>query len=527
MAQIVVEMSGDEAKLYRAFVKIMQGQDQMEQGFKKVKKSSSGIEDGLKGAVAVVTGLATSWLSVETAINMVTAAQENYQKQMESAEKAAVRLHVSRAEFLRSVKTEELAAAGKMLEDITKKMTVPGGEASTAARMLAAQHVTGGDLAKSRELVEASYRYTDVDAAGIAMLQRAPAVQRVLRKQTGKDVSAFDAFAAEHAASQILKGTPASREEAFGISMEAGAVQGLSFQESMAFMATVKDLTGDIAGTRTPRSTKAIWEAAKKITPEKTVREGDKRYQGVGPGALTPMQRLDMIANDPKLAKQFEEEVKTRGLDQEVLKLIMGSGSRFKETFAANKAAMGDPATWGPNLDRRLTAIAADPLLKVADEEHAAENAAERARVHANRARLVKAGMDDAKTNDLLESIGTTEADRVNAKLRRSWWNPQNWFSGESPEDVNVALLTGQMKELRYGAAHGPGGADITQAGIPMTTDPDRLKRAQIIEDRLAEFASSMKELAQSNAEMNERDRARQNKTPVASPGEKPAAVIP
>lgn len=97
MAHVVVEMSGDEAKLYRSFQKIIDQQKRLEQGLEKTKQKGQQTGQALRGAgqsgaqafgaVAVrsLASYAAGFTSIHTAIRLATTLMREYRQEQERA----------------------------------------------------------------------------------------------------------------------------------------------------------------------------------------------------------------------------------------------------------------------------------------------------------------------------------------------------------------------------------------------------------------------------------------------------------
>jgi hypothetical protein len=100
MADVVVELSGNEKKLLDSYRRLAEAEARQLAGIEKVAKKSKEVEDTAVSAndqiIASVGQVALQYLSVTTAMNVATAAFQKYQEQADNATRRTSELEASR-----------------------------------------------------------------------------------------------------------------------------------------------------------------------------------------------------------------------------------------------------------------------------------------------------------------------------------------------------------------------------------------------------------------------------------------------
>lgn len=85
MANVVVELTGDEAKLLRSMQKVIEQQSKMSDGFKNVGKNSNTLQTSLDKSIGSLKTMAASALTVDVVFQAIGVAQAKFIERMETS----------------------------------------------------------------------------------------------------------------------------------------------------------------------------------------------------------------------------------------------------------------------------------------------------------------------------------------------------------------------------------------------------------------------------------------------------------
>lgn len=114
-AQVIVEMSGDEAKLWASMQRVVQQNSKVEDSFKKVKKSGDALGDFGKRVKSEILGMAAGYASVATAVNLVTTAHQQMIAKQDESLKLAREIAAAQQEAAKNLAGESQETISKVL----------------------------------------------------------------------------------------------------------------------------------------------------------------------------------------------------------------------------------------------------------------------------------------------------------------------------------------------------------------------------------------------------------------------------
>ncbi len=339
MAKYMIEASADEKKVLDAFRRMAQAQDQVESGFTKGKHSSDAMASAISAIPGQIMHMAASWLSVEGAIRMATAAQEHYIRVRAEAAKAYTDAAVSEREMLRNVADpKNFAAAIKARDEVLAALpNLLGGDKTANAMMSSALGVTGGKVAPAKLAVIAAGQIAPSDPdTGRILSQVYPSMLEGLGP--GATMAHAQGFGFE-----ISRGSmsPMAKSQAENLipawlaiaNLEGTDKQKLDPRKAGALVQTTQFLLKDVEGAITRTSVGQIAKSA--LDAVNKDRKGhvlplEKRTQDV-------FEALDRIREDPKLKQRFYDEAQLgRGVNPLLVrKLVEPEGKKlFEEKLA-------------------------------------------------------------------------------------------------------------------------------------------------------------------------------------------------
>ena len=529
MAQIVVEMSADESKLYRAFVKIMQGQDQMDQGFKKNKKSSDELSHAITSLPGQIAQMAVAWISVEGAINMATAAQQHYQRVIDEAARAHMDLADSQRLALLNLNAPAknewfMGEARKIVEDIPG---IQGGEKSVYRVLAQALSGARGNPEKALEAARQAFKMSPLNTehAGAFAYALPQTAERLGPGTTMEQAGGFQLALGK----QSLTPTPDKVAEHLIPAWRAMVGKGADPLKAGAFITGLQAAMGDKEGAKTGTAVGQILKALDEVVPKENVYDYDARGRKTlkvkGRGAEDPFAQMEQVRADPKLGAMFQAQEFGRGATKFQVRSMFGADEdRGWKVYQQNLKDFTPREQWASAAKALVEGLNQGATAKLTAGGAQAGNLIEDLAVNTAMGREAAAKQKwswDATNAQgkrvgiapLLEQSGIGPLDW---QLQRAWY----YTSGYSKEEAGTRLLKQRATDLKYGAF------GIEGMTAP-TTDPAALEAIAKLEEAIEKMTKSSEEVARTNAELLELERHKQNKPPVASPGEKPAAVIP
>lgn len=180
MAEMVITLSGDEAKLFRAQQKIIQQQLEIEKGYGKVAKSSkdastkakeqasstasefSALDQVFSSAVTGIVGMATAYASIDVAVGLVTGAidaQIELQKESLDLAKQLAAEQQEAAKNLTGVSSPEIQRV--LAAEVPRIATEQGfSDLKQITNAIGAGYSASGDLARTLSAVESAAQLT-------------------------------------------------------------------------------------------------------------------------------------------------------------------------------------------------------------------------------------------------------------------------------------------------------------------------------------------------------------------------------
>lgn len=514
MAQIVVEMSADDAKLYRAFVKIMAGQDQMEQGFKKVKKSSDTMGDGLGKVIGSIASMAASWLSVNAAINMAVSSQQAYNNLTLKAKEANIAVATAQREALVNFAINDPKKQEDLIDKVKAmhaRVQFAGGEAGAWRALSAAGAATGSDEAKSLEIAEMAGRFDplgentkemsgafgDLQKVGMAPKEAMGAMTMALGKYSR---STTQKQIAQHLVPAVAKWVKF----------------GATVPEAIALVTSLQQHMMDEEGALTKTASMAFAGSIQEFLPKEdryddtTSIGGKKTLVAKGTGIENdPVRSIKNMQKDPKLRAFFIAQARF-GREQGKVNIEEMIGERTNATFNTFEKHLTDmppQKEWAPagmkqieTMDKAFSQMSARAN-KLSSDESLLLNTATGKRLD------VQQDWSASKIADLMYASGAGHLDVLAARAKYFEPKTTNREVGQSVLSQRVAWL--EKLSADYSQIASSNEARGTDGSLARQMANDSAESAKALQDKLGQ----MIEISQKQLDaINERNRAPQSR---------------
>lgn len=251
MGQVVVELSGDEAKLFKAYQRIIDQSKKLDSSLKENKKS--GNEAFGDGALSQLSNFAARWSGVASAVAAATAAMRSYR---EESERSAAGQRASGPALGQLAQLAENPADMARLTSAAKATLAEGGARSldqAAALQFALESAGAGSFRADFSRLQA----TGLIPNAQAMAESASMLQKAFgQSKTG---SFRELMGAAFGASKAGLGSVEQIQSAAAVAGSQAARIGLSPEETMAAIATISGTLGpEEAGTAFRQLSKSI-----------------------------------------------------------------------------------------------------------------------------------------------------------------------------------------------------------------------------------------------------------------------------
>lgn len=435
-SSIEVMMTGDEAKLFRAFQKLMTGQKQLEDGFEKVKKKADGAAEGVEklgkkgeqsfGAKALteLDKFAQGFVNVGTVINVVSGAVEKLKNDTASAVQSVQQLKAERKEMAQLA--EGSADYAKMVQ--------------TSQRVASKYGLSQEESTKLTNAAKAGGFESTLDQVALATATFAPADDLIPTAASLPTV--FEGLTTEQALNLTAAGGTQAKNMTFaGVAKELrGAAQGAgpagsSAVETTALVTVLSDLFGQSTGDRI------------RAFGSKVAMDPELRGKGI-------MQSFEMMQKDPALRKGFLGD--SQELHAVYNKLAAGAAPQVRAmegTLAESMRASGTPNS---PLMLGARSFLEDPMNRAAFNADVAARQAEIAQMNklAPEGLQIQADMDRQRkrmlengTNPisrfLAESMMQTDAFILDPILGKSPWRTQSAPGTDTKNDAASQAING------------------------------------------------------------------------------------
>ncbi len=352
MAQVVVELSGDEAKLLKSYQKIRDGQDKMDEGLKKVKKSSAEAGQNFKQAgelgdrafgqeaVRSIKSYAAGLMSLQGAAAIYGNAMKEARAQTEGAMAATDRLVEARRRLLQ-VQSSSADLSG--LESKADALATQYGISRQEARGLMFS-------ARSEGFEGTAPAIARIAGANVLGAEQAASVAGQIPGLFGRKISPEASLNATLVAAQQSRLSFEQIATALPSAAEGGSLAGASAGETMA---TLSVLAGRFSSGQTAADRIKAFGARAGI---------DKQFAGLGiMGTVDKLQAMPEAERNKFLGLSQElnvaystlvqEREAIRQRQQQIIAAISASGTEASALSQAERVAF-DPNTEAGRLNR-------------------------------------------------------------------------------------------------------------------------------------------------------------------------------
>jgi hypothetical protein len=348
MAEIAVLLTANETALLSALARVEAKNKQLEQGFHKTAKASGAITDHLKAQVATIATMATGYLSVNSAIRLITGTLKEKEELEKKSAAHAIGLAEPQAAFLWQLgakNQEKQVAALKRIEAIAAATKPTGGIATVLRAGTAAMQATGGeDFESAMKATQTALKFApQAPEAAIALAGLVPDIAKmtgggekenlalILKAKKLAHTKDIESLSSELLPTIMLLGRKgATPEEA--VALPTAIQQALPGSNKRAVRGVVNELVA----------------ALEKELPEKDVSKWDERGRKQlvtkGTGLKTPIEQLEYLRKNQEAAQKFMGKAglgePAAGITEELLG--MGTGQAWKFYQRGLKEPMPD-----------------------------------------------------------------------------------------------------------------------------------------------------------------------------------------
>jgi hypothetical protein len=356
MAQIVVEMSGDEAKLWRSMQKVMEGQTKIERNFKKTKDSAKEVEKAIDDQVQGLAEMATAYLGISATVNKILDAEKQREEIANRMKDAAVSLADAQSEAIGNLmlpKAEQdklIATVEKMASDLRPQ----GGQATAWRVVSAAASASGGNAKVAEDAARVAMRASPNNVQN--MVELAGALPNVNKITGGTSTDALGYILAIGQQAQTRNLADLSRNIVPG----AGALTsyGATPEQAGALVAAVqqgmkgRDIEGRLSGTAVVQLAKQLEEMLPEKNTYKEERDASGRVRKTlahkGTGLKTVIERMDYLAGNQKAREKFLQEASFEAASQVAIEeLLGGRGGQTRQRYQENVKQFAPRSQWG------------------------------------------------------------------------------------------------------------------------------------------------------------------------------------
>lgn len=349
MSSIVVEMSGDEAKLLRSLQRVIAKQNQTENGMKKVERSSKragrGVEKSFGSqAAGHLKTFATGLIGAGGILAGIQLVNRELQRMVDLGKEVA-NITVTDAAAKQNL-IRNLAGTSKEQKQQVLKGVEQISETTNVEQKFIAEAAAQG-LSASGQDIDSTMKALDFAARAFAEApdQIAMAVGALLDlgKVTGSSDPLVNAGFQQFVAANSRVVSP--QEQARNIPRALIGFQGSggTSQEAAAVFAAVSNAAADITGEQTGTAMISLGDQLKEFFKEDAAARGVLRRAGISEERADQMsfvERRNLLRENERLAKRFEESASfERKTKAPILDLVLKPQSlaarEFERVFAA------------------------------------------------------------------------------------------------------------------------------------------------------------------------------------------------
>ncbi len=368
MSKIVVEMSGDEAKLLASLQRVINAQSRVGDTAKKsLNNADRGFKMVIRAAKAFGVALVGS-SGVAAAIRVISMEMDQLIQRQKRMKDAQLTLNQSRALLLKTVKTDDREKALAYSKQISADTGVP--EEFIARNLATAYSASGGDLEASRASVQTAAQYSaerpeEIDSVSGALLDLSKVTKTLdMNVNLGylKTVGALSRIVDLN-----LQATNIPRAvigaQAFGATAEEAGAMFSSLSNAMA------DQTGEQSGTALISFTQQMRDFFRESGLANDFLMTKGRYRTSG-------EQLQYLQSNPEQALRFLEKASfERKAAGPIEQWLLDRNSVAATGYTKARGDFGDQAKLAREGAEALKAVLADPLEQVARTNRAVENA--------------------------------------------------------------------------------------------------------------------------------------------------------
>ncbi len=452
-------------------------------------------------AIARIAQMAAGYLSVSTAIRVVIASIKDKEEQEQKALTANISLAGLQAQALTMLGAGSVAEVDAFVErvDVLAANVLPVGGKKEIYRSLAGTLSATKDIdlafratGLGAQLGKASPDEAQVIAKGMINLAQVTGETKDLMKNAG-----FLLAAVPHSLVQTLAGL-----SQYGtVAVKSGAFAGGTPKEGFALFGALSKAMIDSEGRRTKTAYISLAKSLNEFLPEKDITETKKGKEIVkteATGLKTTRERLEMLWKDPEKRAEFQRDYvlkMEKGAIGGVISLIQGpqaaklADAMVSRDYLAAIADLPDVQDAAPRAEAMLRALNRPVVQQLAGEERTRKSTVEQLRTETGTGQaMAKAANFSAKAlDDVLAASGMGYVDRmlaVTVRYRGSLTSSNEEAYQRGIRQRMATLLYPDVDNQARASLGVPTVAPKTLArfAAQRTTDPERIKRAQILE---------------------------------------------